>query len=359
MLQAAPPNPIDVRFFPDYRGTNPYQELLYRSLGPAVIAQPLDSAAQIGAGGQDAGSILHLHWETAAFTDGKQSAESFLDALSGFRDRGGRIVWTIHNLMPHDHRYRAVSKQVRSGILALADIVHLHSLPALTAAMEQHALPMAKVRIIPHGNFDGVYPSFSREQARSELQLEDARMIVLMPGQIRAYKAPGALIEAFLDVAGPDDRLILAGHRAPDVDDLTVPDDPRIVATFGFSMDRDLALVHAAADFAVLSYTASLTSGSAILAQTLGRGTLGSDTPGLRDAVLVPATGVLYDPAPEGALASALHAALNEGPDPWAVRGKAAAQAARARDWTAIGATWRSLFMELARLPRPAGVLTS
>ncbi|MEM7320441.1 MAG: glycosyltransferase, partial [Pseudomonadota bacterium] len=226
-------------------------------------------------------------------------------------------------------------------------------------AMDRHSMPLQKVRIIPHGNFDGVYPVFDRVRARAELQLEDAGTIALLPGQIRAYKAPDALIDAFLQVAGPKDRLLFAGYRAPDVAELQIPDDPRIVAKFGFLSDRDLSLFHAAADFAVLPYAASLTSGSAILAQTLARGVLGSDTPGLRDAVMMPGTGILYDPRTDDALATALRAAFDEGPEVWAARGQAALQAAGSRDWSVIGATWRALFSELKALPRPARVLPS
>ncbi|GGH39713.1 Glycosyltransferase involved in cell wall bisynthesis [Cribrihabitans marinus] len=348
-----------VRFFPDYRDFNPYQDLLYGSLGPSVVATPIPDPDRLvtGAGAGDAGSILHMHWESAAFVEGDVSAERLLDALSSYRDRGGRIVWTLHNLTPHDERHRAAAEQVRTGLLDLADIVHVHSLAALAAAMEQHAVPMRKVRIIPHGNYDGVYPVFERGAARKALGLDAAGMVALLPGQIRAYKSPAELVAAFLQVAGDDDRLILAGHRASDIEGWEVPDEPRLVARFGFATHEDLARVHAASDLVVLPYMRSLTSGSAILAQTLGRGILGRDTPGLRDAVSEPATGLLYDPRQPGALAHALREALAEGPDAWAVRGAVAAKAARARDWTAIGAAWRSLFTELASLPRPARVL--
>lgn len=361
MFNAVLPRPINVRFFPDYRAFNPYQELLYRSLGPTVTATPISEAADLAGGAEDRnkGDILHLHWETAAIVSGGLSADGFLDALSDFRDKGGRIIWTMHNLIPHDQRDQAAAKLVRNGLFTLADIVHLHSLPALSAAMEQHTLPLDKVRIIPHGNYDGVYAAIPRKNARSALLLDDEQTVALLPGQIRAYKKPAALLDAFLDVAGRNDRLILAGHRASDVDNLAIPDDPRIITKFGFMPDEDIALVYAAADFVVLPYAESLTSGSAILAHSLGRGVLGSDTAGLRDAVLVPSTGTLFDHSEPSALADALRTALAEGPELWAIRGKAGARAARARDWTALGAAWRSLYHELASLPRSARVHAS
>lgn len=358
MLNAASPGPIKVRFFPDYREFNPYQGLLYKSLGPTLIASPLtDFNALVGETGSESGAkILHLHWETAAISNGGFSPEAFLDTLSEFCNGGGRIIWTMHNLLPHTAKERAVAKQIRGGLLTLVDIVHLHSLPALAAAMQHHDLPVAKVRIIPHGNYDGIYPVILRDKARAALGLDTARTVVLLPGQIRAYKAPIALIDAFLETADPDDRLIIAGHRVSDVADLSLPDDPRVVAKFSFLTHEELAEVYAAADIVALPYTDSLTSGSAVLAQTLGRGVLGSDTAGLRDVVTPPATGVLYDPKAPGGLAETLRTALTEGPTPWMARGRAASEAARARDWAMIGPTWRALFAEVSHMPRSARV---
>jgi len=361
MLNDALPRPIEIRFFPDYRDFNPYQALLYQSLGPTVVASPLsDFEALISeTGAENTAKILHLHWETAAISSGGFSPEAFLDVLSEFRNGGGRVVWTMHNLLPHAAHERAVAEQIRGGLLTLADIVHLHSLPAVATAMQHHSLPLSKVRVIPHGNYDGIYPIISRDKARAELGLEAAQTVVLLPGQIRAYRAPGTLIDAFLETAGPDGRLILAGYRVSDVADMTLPDDPRIVANFGFLTNADLARAYAAADIVALPYTDSLTSGSAILAQTLGRGVLGSDTAGLRDAVITPATGVLYDPEVSGALADAIRTALSEGPEPWAERGKAALQTAQARDWAMIGPTWRALYQELSNMTQPARVSAS
>ncbi|WP_299148074.1 glycosyltransferase family 4 protein [uncultured Tateyamaria sp.] len=353
MFNAVSPGPVEVCFYPDYRDFNPYQDLLYRSLGPSVLTTPLADIAGLGSE-PSAGRVLHLHWETAAISNGTMTPQGLLDALSAFRDRGGRIVWSMHNLMPHNPRERAAAAQIRNGLLALADVVHVHSLPALAAAMAHHTLPLDKVRVIAHGNYDGIYPVVPRATARAALGLDDAHMVLLLAGQMRAYKAPGTLVDAFRQVAGPDDRLILAGRRASDVEDLSIPDDPRIMTRMEFLDTADLAQVHGAADMAVLPYTDSLTSGSAILAQTLGRGVLGTDTPGLRDVVTMPSTGVLFE---ADALAEALGTALAEGPAVWAARGKAAAQVSRARDWAVLGASWRALFTELAARTRPARVL--
>ena len=358
MFNAAPPCPVNLLFYPDYRDANPYQSLLYGALGPAITAQPVPDFARFFAdtGGSRRGGILHLHWENAAIQQDGMSPEGFLDALSAFRGGGGRIVWTMHNLLPHDPRTRATAEQIRTGLMTLADIIHLHSLPALAAAMDHHALPLEKVRIIAHGNYDGAYPVIRREDARAALNLTDAGTVLLLPGQIRAYKGAGDLVSAFLQVAGPQDRLILAGHRMADVADLVLPDDPRIMAQFGFASATDLARAFAAADIVVLPYVDSLTSGSAILAQTLGRGVLGTDTPGLRDAVAMPGAGTLFDARGPDALASALRHALEEGPEVWRKRGETAAQAARARNWAVLGAAWRSVFRDLANLPRSARV---
>lgn len=354
-MPAAPPaRPCQLTFFPDYRSANPYQALLYdQRLGPGIEGLPgtVTDALQRQAAHADRPAIFHLHWEHATLTEPRASAEAVLNDIATFRDRGGRVIWTIHNLFPHDPGLRARTADLQAGLIELADVLHLHSLPATAAARRHLALPARKIRIIPHPNYAGAYPHVSRAVARPALRLPDASMVVLMPGRIAAYKRPADLVTAFLGAAGPEDRLIVAGHRAAGTR-LEIPADPRVIIREGFAAPEEVSSLHAAADLVALPYAQSLTSGSAILAATLGRAVLGPDLPGLRDAVEPPRTGLLYDPDAEGALAAALAAALAEGPGIWAARGAEAARLAAARDGGMIAAAWRDLIAGLVAVPR-------
>ncbi|MET1411733.1 glycosyltransferase family 4 protein [Roseibium sp. HPY-6] len=298
--------------------------------------------------------LFHLHWEHAVYerqTEPKP-IERFLNQLDSFRAAGGKVIWTIHNLSPHDESKRGSNNDLQKGLLELADVLHLHSLPALAAAKAKLNLPGRKIRVIPHQNYTGAYPFFVREVARESLGLPEAGMIALCPGRIAPYKQPNELIEAFLAIAKANDRLIIAGHTEKDLE-IELPEDNRLVYRNGFATPEEVGKLHAAADFIVLPYRASLTSGSAILAATLGRAVLGPDTPGLRDVVEQESTGLLYQP---GNLHGALRVALGTDAKTWAERGRAAAHASAARDAVIVASAWHDVMTTLvAPVCRPRG----
>ncbi|TYC55698.1 glycosyltransferase family 4 protein [Rhodobacterales bacterium] len=351
MNKAAPRTTFPITFFPDYRSTNPYQTLHYESLTPLFHAEPGTIKDAIAAQSVSSGSahLFHLHWEHAVFagTGDPRAVDDFLDDVERFRALGGRVIWTVHNLAPHEETKRRANADLQLGLCKLADIVHLHSLPALAAAKLELPLQSRRVRVIAHPNFEGAYPVYPREIARKELGLPEDGRIVLCPGRIAAYKQPVELVAAFLAHAGANDRLILAGETARGFV-FEVPCDARIIHRPGFETPEDVGRLHAAADFIALPYRVSLTSGSAILAATLGRAVLGTDTPGLRDAVGPPKTGHLYPP---GALNDAMREALQEPVEIWAERGLAAAAEAGARDRAVIAAGWLDVLTLLARPP--------
>ena len=348
-MQGAPRDiSVELTFFPDRRASNPYQAVIYRALGPTVNARPgmIDRAEAQRARAGSSLAVFHLHWEEAVQTEARQSPERFLDALSRFRALGGRVVWTVHNIEPHDPALRPFARDLRPGLLDLADVVHVHSTHALTALAEGWGMIPRQARIIPHPSYDGCYPILDRMAARETLGLAAARMVVLAPGRIAAYKRTDALMLAFSQVAGADDVLLVAGALAKG-HGIGASQDPRIRVVTEFAAPDQFARLHAACDLVVLPYAASLTSGSAILAATLGRGVLGADTPGLRDAVLPGISGVLYDAAGDAALADAMRSALAEGADVWAERGRQAARLARGRGPTIIASMWRDLLTAL------------
>jgi beta-1,4-mannosyltransferase len=170
-------------------------------------------------------------------------------------------------------------------------------------------------------------------------------MVILLPGRIAAYNQPQALIEAFLTVAGPQDRMVIAGQLVAGLV-LPRPNDCRIILRSTHADATEVSALHAAADLVVRPYQLSLTSGSALLAATLARGVLGPDCPGLRDAMVAGRSGTLY---PEGELQAALASALAEGSEVWKARGKAARSAMAGRDPAMLAAGWADLILGLAR----------
>src|SRR5690606_35794124 len=86
------------------------------------------------------GDVLHLHWTTPI----AQQAQSEKDArarvtklsrvLQGLRSRGAKLVWTVHNRLPHELTFRDLEIELMQLIASSADAIHIMA-PHTPAAM--------------------------------------------------------------------------------------------------------------------------------------------------------------------------------------------------------------------------------
>ena len=142
--------------------------------------------------------------------------------------------------------------------------------------------------MVPHGHFAEWHPAApSRVQARRALGFPSAATVVLYFGLIRGYKGVEELVSVFRDLPSSDLRLAIVGK--PKTEDLgrrlweLTGDDQRVSLDLQFAQKERLVQYIAASDVVALPYTHSLTSGSAILAASLGR------------PIIAPSTGCLID----------------------------------------------------------------
>ena len=315
-------------FWPDYSRSNPYQKLLYgaaRDRGE-IIAGDIDAALRLmedlpRLGGAKGPLTFHLHWLNFLFVDlkteeaARASIETFMEKLTRFRAMGGRVVWTIHNVVSHDSPFLELERELSMRVLARCDAVHLHSEASIAEVEAVFPLDRDRVVISRHGAYVGTYPDFiSRAEARAALGYGDDEDVVLFTGQIRPYKGVDHLITAMRRILAdrPRARLVLAGNIRNDLPekielDLTEADRARIDVTGRFLDNVEMQVFFRAADIAVYPYNKVLTSGSLLLALSFG-------TP-----VVVPEVGMTAEvmasgPGPAGRLytggAAALEAAL-------------------------------------------------
>ena len=132
----------------------------------------------------------------------------------------------------------------------------------------------------------------SRRGPRSAWACRSGGPVFAFVGAIRGYKGVGELLEAFAGSTdlGPDARLLICGKPLParlgrELEQRAVA-DPRIVLRLERMPEEELSQVLRAADVVVLPFRDILTSGSAILALSLGR------------PVIAPALGCLPETLP-------------------------------------------------------------
>jgi len=130
----------------------------------------------------------------------------------GFKLRKKPIVFTVHNVLPHE---KSRLFTLASGLLfLLGDHFLVHSLKNKQQLIKQYGISRKQITIIPHGPLDfHVSSKLSRQEARSKLNIKPEERIILLFGAIRPYKGIETAITAFGKVLKkiPNVRLIIAG----------------------------------------------------------------------------------------------------------------------------------------------------
>jgi len=311
-------------FYPGtYRHGNPYQQMLYTGLGELdTVAIPTDDPFEPsgfdGFTRADGARVLHIHW-TAPILGGARGERDavairrrLLDGIDTFRAGGGRLVWTVHNVLPHECAHPTVEAGLRQGLADRADAVHVMCDATAAAVSEHYTLPADRTFVVPHSSFVGVYgDAMHRGTARTGLGVADGDIVLLALGGIRPYKAIDRLLDS-LDRAlatEPRLRLVVAGKpgRFPGVVELEqrCQRHPRVIARFEPVPAEELQMYFKAADVAVLPHRAVLNSGGLLLAYTFGCPVIAPTAGCLVDA-LDPGASIGFDPGDENSLAVAL-----------------------------------------------------
>jgi beta-1,4-mannosyltransferase len=328
--------PIVVAVWP-YDPENPFQDLLMRRADEAGIVpvgmdrladldDPVALPALVGLRSSErAIVVLHLHWlarvlrGVADEDEGLERVTSFVAALDAFRMAGGQIVWTVHNVLPHDTAYPALDRAIRKAVVARAEIIHVLSAGTVEAAAVEYEIPQEKVLHVPHPAYLGTYPdSVSDADARRHYDLAPDDLVYGFVGNIRPYKGLDDLIEAFEAVTatprsdGRRRRLLIAGMP---IGDPSVADslerarrDSDIVVDARRLPPDEIGTALRASDVAVLPYRASLSSGALLLALSFGRPVIASTSPGVTETVGADAS-ITFPAGDRGALGQALIAA--------------------------------------------------
>lgn len=259
-------------------------------------------------------------------------AHRFLDGLRTARESGIRIVWTLHNMFPHERRYPWLDAPIRKRVRALAHALIVPCRCALPEFTQRFGRPNEAWHI-PRGDLRALYPDHvSRRDARAALGLGDAGHTYLFFGKIRDYKGLPSLVRAFRAQADPSLRLIIAGQaRADTLVRLSQVSagDSRIRIYPGNIATESVQVFMRAADSVVLPFTDVLNSASAILALGFGKPVIAPRLGCLPEIVGDGPASLLYEPG-------GLSAALVRAQQLDALREDDALARVAARDWSHV-----------------------
>lgn len=323
---------------------NPYGALLAQAL--AKVGVTLEAGFDLDARWLEEYrgrvQVLHLNWPHHLYRSDTLEASvercsRFVEALHLARRMGYRIVWTVHNLYPHERPFPEIDRIGRLALVqaATALIVHCHY---AAEEVRRHFYREERVFVIPHGNFIVPYPNeTSRAEARRQVGIPEGAFVYLFFGNARPYKGLERLIDAFCALPRQDVRLLLAFRPFMDYSkrveaEARVRDSRIVVRISPFFANEEVQVFFNAADVAVMPFQDILTSGSVITALSFGKPVI---VPGIGclPELVGGEMGIVYDAQEAGALRQAMEAIQDM--DVTAM-GAAAFQRALTLDWDDI-----------------------
>jgi len=266
---------------------NPYQALNYGAFGDhgmamVPVTDPWSFESLTLLSGQSRGVVLHLHWlsfvlgPAVDLQDAVSRKDVFLRRLRAFRKDGGKLVWTVHNMVPHDATFLDVELQLQQAVADEADVVHVMTEDTPRLVGEFLTLPPDRTVCVPHPSYHGAYEDYvPRDQARLALGLHPDETVYLVFGALKAYKGIENLVEGFnllLERSDAPRRLIIAGGADRDRETRELVRQLRmnpyvLVQDTKVAADKAQYLLRSA-DAMVLPHVRALNSGGALLGPT-------------------------------------------------------------------------------------------
>lgn len=200
------------------------------------------------------------------------------------RQLGMRVAWTVHNMEPHE----GASKVDERGYRLLArqcDLILCHSESARAECIARYA-PRAAVVVMPHGNYDGVYPApRPRREVLGALGLDAEQPVVGCIGRMREYKGLDVACAAVARCEGV--QLLVAGSVQQGFDLAALQREMKNLGRAALVArrvsDQEFSDYTGACDAMLLPYRKVTGSGAFLASWTLGRGVVASDLPYFRE----------------------------------------------------------------------------
>jgi glycosyltransferase involved in cell wall biosynthesis len=257
--------------------------------------------------------ILHIHWLfqfSLPWARQRPWARQLMEWWFGLYLRtaeltGYAIVWTAHDLLPHDQIF-ANDARARDLLLVKAKVII--ALSEATAS-ELRALGGHAIRVIPIGPYsDPRAVTLTKEEARASFEFDSDDVVMTLIGRIEKYKGADLLLLAVAQLPKTSKIKVLLAGVCPDrsyrreLNELDRETGERTVLRLEFVPDEDLERYFQATDFAVFPFREVTNSASVLLAQSFGKPIIIPNLPTLAD---VPsAAAIRFEPGVESLVAA-------------------------------------------------------
>lgn len=268
--------------------------------------------------------ICHFHWIHDKTKNAKTEAEAdeavkyWENLLRRIKENGHKIVWTVHNVMPHETVWIEQDKRIHQMMADAADAVHVMASDSATLTAPYYTLDERKMFVVPHPTYEGAQPDeISRAEARTQLQIGEEEFVFLSFGAIMAYKGYDRLMAAYDQLRGKTSRktrLIIAGLPSDKalVDQIAAWGAGKLDVILDMTpVPHDkLQVYFRSADISVCPYRRTMNSGAAMMAVTFDLPVLGPNSGGFLD-IETSGCGITFDNTSDDALYENMRSLVN------------------------------------------------
>ena len=201
----------------------------HRGMYPHVADRLVERGVPFGWDGVDdpgfrSVDLVHLHWpEWVAFDD----LEAHRAIIAALDDADVPVVWTAHNLTPHEKKPEIYDAVYGAWAATAAGVIH-HSVWGEARLRERYDFSDRCLhRVIPHGHFGAVWAATDppdRAEAERRLGLAPTDLRIGLVGAPRQEKLVQEVLDGVAASGRTDIEVVCWSLRGDEV----VPDDPRI-----------------------------------------------------------------------------------------------------------------------------------
>jgi beta-1,4-mannosyltransferase len=228
-------------------------------------------------------NIVHVHWpESRGINKGFVKAFMYFIGFNlsilFLKIRGAKVVWTVHNLSPHEKRWPLLQKLHFFIFSHLVDGFIVMN--GFTKDIIEQLYPVLKKRkhaYIRHGHYKGYYENNNNQlTARAKLHIKENAILGLFFGSIREYKGIDRLIKVFQELNCESFHLIIAGAISKENKEYGEKLRNQITSSninliIQFVPDNEVQIYLNAADLVILPFKDILNSGSTLLALSFNK----------------------------------------------------------------------------------------
>ena len=330
---------MQVAFTPHYN-KNPYQKLLADTLklhGVDVVFSRVFPKFSWLLKNRRTMQVIHIHWPSALYRTGRLISIGVLVLLVRImwaKIFGYRLIWTVHNILPHEsdspfwnHFFRRFLVRFSDGIIGHCEFALLE--------IQRRFGKAKRSMVIPHGNYMDYYPQKpDRIFSREKLGISKDAFVFLIFGRLRDYKGIEGLIDQLI-LLEHNVTLVIAGKGSVShvIQKRVRGTNVTLKLYCDFIPDDEVPTFFAVADVMVAPYVQVLTSGAIVLGLSMGVPIV-APAIGCLPELVDENVGILYDPADPLGLVSALRKSLNLD---LSLMSKAAEKKAGELEWAKIG----------------------